>query len=224
MGLHLIIKRNPLSGLYALCDNTPCPDRSHASLAFDLLCGGAQILQLRMKNKTARGRREVAQYIMKLKQKFHFSFIVNDDPELVRDLGADGVHVGSDDLEVSACRRFLGPLKYIGYSAHSLREAREAEAAGADYVAFGAIFPSPSKGPGHPVQGIRNLKKVVSSLQVPVVAIGGITHENVPSVLKTGVTAVAMISALAAAPNVTSATQQMVQIMREFLHPGPKST
>jgi len=213
MGYHLAIKGDSLKGLYALCDNTPCPGRSHFSLAFDLLCGGAPILQLRMKGVSLKKRREVAQRIMRLKRQFFFCFIINDDPELVRDVGADGAHVGLGDLSVDACRRFLGPSKLIGYSAHSLEEAREAEAAGADYVAFGAIFPSPLKGPGHPVQGVKRLRRVVSSLSIPVVAIGGIDHNNVQSVLETGVASVAMISALAGASNVICATRQMMELI-----------
>ena len=205
-----------IAGLYSICDNAPCPNRSPAELAQVLLQGGARILQLRMKGATSVERREVAQQILQLKQRFSFCFLINDDLELVREVGADGVHVGADDLPVDACRRFLGPLKYIGYSAHTLAEVQAAEVAGADYVAFGAIFPSPLKGPGHPVQGVGHLKKVVRSVQIPVVAIGGITDENVASVLKTGVAAVAMISALTGSVDVTGATCQMVRQVRQY--------
>lgn len=201
----------PIAGLYAICDNTPCPGRSHLSLAFQLLCGGARILQLRMKGAEHEQRREVARSLRALKRQFAFCFIINDDVELVREVGADGVHVGADDLSVSGCRRFLGPSRYVGYSAHTLAEALAAAAGGADYVAFGAIFPSPLKGPGHPIQGVRQLKKVVRMVPVPVVAIGGITSANVASVARTGVAAVAMISALTGAPDVIGATWEVVR-------------
>lgn len=205
-----------ITGLYAICDNSPCPGRSHLMLARSLLAGGARILQLRMKGASSGARRAVAREILQLKLKTRFIFIINDDLELARAVGADGVHVGADDPALGACRRFLGPGKLLGYSAHSLEEAKRAETAGADYVAFGAIYPSRLKGPGHPVQGLAGLKKVLRAVEVPVVAIGGINHGNVQETLATGVSTVAAISALNAAPNVTVATRLLQVAINEY--------
>lgn len=202
-----------IQGLYAVCDNSPCPDRPLTDLAEELLLGGASTLQLRIKGPdelSRERRRAAAGHIAQLKGKFPFCFIINDDLELARDLAADGVHVGADDPGIAECRRYLGSSKIIGYSAHSLKEAREAEQAGADYVSFGAIFPSPTKGPDHPVQGLKRLRHVVETLTVPLVAIGGITEDNIQDVMKTGCAAAAMISALVAAPNVITATRMML--------------
>ncbi len=203
-----------IKGLYALCDNTLCPQRPLSWLAEQLLLGGAPTVQLRVKGQdplTTRRRQEAAQTIQKLKQRFRFNFIINDDPVLAQTLGADGVHVGSDDLPIAHCRRLLGPAKLIGYSAHSLTEAYAAEQAGADYVALGAIYPTRNKGPDHPIQGLDKLKELVRTVSIPVVAIGGINLSNIREVADTGVNAVAMISALTCAPNVISATREMIR-------------
>jgi len=131
-----------------------------------------------------------------LKSCYDFLWIVNDDLEIACEIGADGVHVGKDDPPIEECRALLGPEKIIGYSSHALEEAVEAERRGADYVAFGAIFPTSTKGPGHPVQGLEKLKEVVRAVKIPIVAIGGINRNTIKDVLATGVASVAMISAL----------------------------
>lgn len=208
-----------IKGLYTICDASSCRGTSLPALAEQLLCGGATILQLRVKGRdepARRQRRVAAKAIMNLKTRFRFLFIVNDDPLLARDLGADGVHVGEDDTPIAHCRRLLGPHKLIGYSSHQLEEAQAAQTAGADYVAFGAIFPSPTKGPGHPVQGLSRLQALTAQLRIPNVAIGGINQENVADVLAAGADAVAMISALNRAPNAISATRQMVNRIQQF--------
>ena len=157
--------------------------------------------------------REVAQSILKEKEKYSFTFILNDYVELALELRVDGIHVGENDLPIAKIKRMIetndhAPL--LGYSSHSIEEAKQAVKDGADYVAFGAIFPTKTKGPGHPIQGIEKLKELVKEIPVPVVAIGGITKENIDSVLETGVDSIAMITALTQAPNVEEATRYFV--------------
>lgn len=189
-----------IKGIYALCDNSLSPHRSHVEIAKALLSGGVQILQLRMKGeKNPKRVLETARAILEFKKRFTFIFILNDFVELAAELPIDGVHVGQDDLKVEETRRAVGPNTLIGFSSHSLNEARDAEQRGADYVAFGAIFSTATKGPGHPIQGLEKLKKVVSTLRIPVVAIGGINRNNFREVTATGVAAIAMIGALAGA-------------------------
>ena len=187
------MRESPIRGLYGIVDNV--------ELAGSLLEGGARILQLRMKDRPAAEVAEVARSILRLKPRYDFIFVINDHLDLARELDADGYHGGKDDPPIDAARKILGPDKLIGCSSHSVEEAVEAETAGADYIAFGAIYRSPSKGHNHPVQGIKRLKEVVSRLAVPVVAIGGIGRDNIKEVLSTGVVSVAMISALANAPD-----------------------
>jgi thiamine-phosphate pyrophosphorylase len=193
-----------IRGVYAILDTGVSAGEDLVRFAEDYLRGGVRIIQLRDKGGSP-ARRDIAAGIAALKKDFDFLFVVNDDLELARRVGADGVHVGKGDPSVEECKKVVAcrgevtsPLR-VGYSAHSLDEAIEAERRGADYVAFGAIFPTPTKGPGHPVQGLEKLREVVRSLKVPVVAIGGIARGNVKDVLATGVHSVAMISALAKA-------------------------
>ncbi|MBI2081994.1 MAG: thiamine phosphate synthase [Deltaproteobacteria bacterium] len=185
-----------LAGLYTIADTHSSRNLSPREIALMYLQGGATTLQLRMKGAPADQVFQAAREIVGLKELFNFRLIVNDSLEVAREINADGYHGGKEDPSIEEARRILGPRKLIGYSSHSVAEALEAEKRGADYVAFGAIFPSPSKGHDHPVQGIEKLREVVSLLNVPVVAIGGIGRDNIKRVLSTGVSMVAMISAL----------------------------
>lgn len=204
-----------IQGLYAICDTSFSPQYSHLELAEKILSGGCKILQLRMKGeKNLEKIKQVTQDILKLKESFSFTFILNDQVELAAALPVDGVHIGQDDLPISVTRQIIGPNKLIGYSSHSLEEALNAEKAGADYVALGAIFPTQSKGPGHPIQGLERLKKVVQSVKIPVVAIGGINTSNIASVLETGTPCIAVITAISKAPNPSQATQKLLQFFQ----------
>ncbi len=194
-------KKDRIFGLYAILDASLMADTDPEELATDYLEGGARILQLRDKKRMASAEagkifRRRAHTIAALRKRYPFTFIVNDDLEVASAVEADGIHVGKDDFSIGECRKRLGPSALIGYSSHSLEEALQAEREGADYVAFGAIYPTRHKGPGHPLQGIEKLRHVVQSLQVPVVAIGGIGRDNIKDVLATQVASVAVISAL----------------------------
>ncbi len=202
-------------GIYGICDNSPAPEKSHRDIAERLLQGGIKILQLRMKGETDLAKvRLAAESILGLKRDFDFTFILNDFVELAAELGIDGVHLGKDDESLEVARRRLGTDRLIGYSSHSLPEALEAQAKGADYVAFGAIFPTALKGPGHPVQGTAKLRDLVRQIKIPVVAIGGINRTNIREVKATGVAAVAMIGALAGAPDPVAEARWFEQYWR----------
>jgi thiamine-phosphate pyrophosphorylase len=201
-----------IRGLYAICDSTFSPQYSHVELAEKILEGGCQLLQLRMKGEKDISKvKKSAEAILELKKKFPFTFILNDYVELAAALPVDGIHVGQDDLPIPVTRQIVGPDKIIGYSSHSPEEAIAAEKAGADYVALGAIFPTQTKGPGHPVQGVETLRRVVKSVKIPVVAIGGISLDNLDSVLKAGASAFAVITALSKAKDVSASTRDFVR-------------
>lgn len=203
--------KEKIKGLYAICDTRFSPQYSHLELAEKILRGGCKIIQLRMKGEKDLSKvKRAAEEILELKRKFSFTFILNDTVELAAALPVDGVHVGEDDLPIAVTRQIIGPHKLIGYSSHSLEEALNAEKEGADYVALGAIFPTQTKGPGHPVQGLEALQKVVKNLKIPTVAIGGIQRSNIQSVIQTEVSAIAMITALSQAEDIPKTTQEFI--------------
>ncbi|QQR79753.1 MAG: thiamine phosphate synthase [Deltaproteobacteria bacterium] len=189
-----------LQGLYAIIDEGVLIGEDLVRVAQDYLEGGIKIIQYRHKHRHESTQSyqkylQRAEAIGALRSQYAFTYIINDDLDAFQKVGADGIHVGKDDFSIEECRKQVGS-KIIGYSSHSLAEALEAEKRGPDYVAFGAIFPTTTKGPGHPIQSVEKLKVVVESLKVPVVAIGGIGRDNVQDVVETGVAMVAMISAL----------------------------
>lgn len=205
-----------IQGIYALCDTSLNPALDHLELARALLEGGVPILQLRMKGEKDLGRvRRVTEGILALKDRYDFCFLLNDYVELAAELRVDGVHVGQDDLAPREARQILGPGRLIGYSSHGYEEAVAAADSGADYVALGAIFPTATKGPGHPVQGLETLRRVVQGVSVPVVAIGGINRNNFASVVATGVSAVAMIGALTLAPDIGAEARWFVEAFQK---------
>ncbi|MDO8526358.1 MAG: thiamine phosphate synthase [Deltaproteobacteria bacterium] len=203
-----------ISGFYAIADNSFRPDLTPVDLARAYVEGGCRLIQLRVKDDVRcpmSDVRKFAEAIMVLKKKYDFTFIMNDHVDIALEVGADGVHVGADDMPVDQVRRQVGAKMLIGYSSHSISEALEAQKAGADYVAFGAIFPTKTKGPGHPVQGLDRLRELVTAVPIPVVAIGGITRGNFKNVMETGASAIAMITALTDSPNIEQEARFFVE-------------
>jgi len=204
-----------IAGLYAIADSGSTPTANLPGFVRSVLEGGCRLVQLRMKGTPATDDifLATARAILELKQQWAFTFIVNDHADVALEIGADGVHVGAGDESVASIRKRAGRRLVIGYSSHAVDEAIAAAADGADYVAFGAIYPTATKGPGHPVQGLARLTEVVRQVSAPVVAIGGIGRAHVQPVLATGASAIAMINALARAPDVVSETRWFVETM-----------
>ena len=136
-------------------------------------------------------------------------FIVNDHTDIALAVDADGVHLGQDDLPVEEARRLLGKDRIIGVSTHSADQARAAQAAAADYIGFGPVFTTKTKDAG-PLQGVENLSNIRKTVSLPVIAIGGITNENIGGVLGAGADGVAVISAILSAPDLREAAREMV--------------
>jgi len=177
------------------------------------LRGGARVVQYRNKAADERLRHEQALQIARLCRGAGACFIVNDSIELARDVAADGVHLGKGD-DVGAARALLGPGKLIGVSCYNqLWRARDAVAQGADYVAFGSFFPSPTK-PGA-VTASRDLLRAAKEFSLPVVAIGGITPDNAAGLIEAGADAVAVVSAVFDAPDVERAARRIAGLFAE---------
>jgi hydroxymethylpyrimidine kinase/phosphomethylpyrimidine kinase/thiamine-phosphate diphosphorylase len=193
-----------IKGLYLITDH----DERLAERVSDALGGGVSVLQYRNKEKDYQSRLAEGRELRQLCESRKVTFIVNDDSLLAAELGADGVHLGQEDGSVSEARRILGAGKIIGVSTHTLQEAVRAEAEGADYIGFGAMYPTGSKEVRH-LPGPAELKPVKESVSIPVVAIGGITRDNACPVIDAGADAVAAISSILSHPEPGLAATEM---------------
>ncbi|HEX9301647.1 MAG TPA: thiamine phosphate synthase [Casimicrobiaceae bacterium] len=192
-----------IAGLYAVTPDLADIGELGARVAA-ALAGGAAAVQYRNKTADARCRREQAMTLARIHAARGALFIVNDDPALAAEIGADGVHVGEDDGSIAAAREIVGPDRIVGVSCYNdFARAQAAVAAGADYVAFGSFFPSAVK-PAARRADIELLEQA-RGLPVPVVAIGGITAANASTLFRAGADAVAVISAVFDAPDVEAA-------------------
>lgn len=198
-----------IRGLYAITDAQGLQRRDYAARIEAALRGGARVLQYRDKTHDAARRRQQAQTLAHLCARYHALFIVNDDIELARAVGA-GVHLGRDDGAVTAARAAIGDLP-IGVSCYNeLARAQAAVAAGADYVAFGAFFPSPTK-PNAAV-ATPALLQAARDLPLPRVAIGGITPDNGAALLAAGADALAAIDGIFAHTDIETAARRYADL------------
>ena len=200
----------PIKGLYAVT-----PDVADTALLLakveTVLAAGARLLQYRNKSADAARRGEQARALRAVCRRHAATLIINDDVTLARAIDADGVHVGADDPALAIAREQLGSQKIIGVSCYDdLQRARAAATQGADYVAFGSFFASAVK-PGA-VRAPLSVLPAARALGVPVVAIGGITLDNAGGLIAAGADAVAVISALFAAPDPAGATRNFCRL------------
>ena len=200
------------SRLYLIIDPLDT-GRDPLALTRAMLAGGARLLQLRLKTTATGDLLATAEAIRDLTTAAGATFIVNDRADVARACGADGVHLGQNDLPVAAARTVLGPGPLIGLSTHSETQLADARSAGADYIAFGPIFATTSKSAADPVLGCERLQIVRGLTTVPLVAIGGITAATAPAVLAAGADAVAVIAAIVRAPDVERATAELLALV-----------
>lgn len=198
-------------GVYAITPDTA--DTGHLLTQVEsALAGGVAAVQYRDKSGDVARRHEQASELVALCHQYGVPLIVNDDLRLADLVDADGVHLGRDDGSLTAARLILGPEKFIGASCYqSLDLARAAQAAGADYVAFGSFFASPTK-PAAPRASLDLLREAAPAIHVPLVAIGGITLANAPQLIDAGANAIAVLSALFDAPDIRAAARDLNQL------------
>lgn len=170
---------------------------SHAEQIVKLSKGGATVVQLREKIDSPAKFYDEAKAALRVAREHHVGLIINDRVDIALALKVDGVHLGQDDLPPAAARRILGPRAIIGFSTHNLQQARHAAYMPIDYVAIGPIFATTTKRSSNPAVGLENVSLVRQAVgTIPLVAIGGITAENMDLVFNAGVDAVAIISNL----------------------------
>lgn len=197
------------SPLYAILDRSVARGRDLPGLLDAVLAGGCRLVQLREKTMPLGDLLPLARSLARRCREVGALLIVNDRADLALAAGADGLHVGQDDLPARQARGLLPPGMILGVSTHDPEQARRAVADGADYVAVGSIFPTTTKA-GSQLVGPELIRRVRPEVPVPLVGIGGITAENAPSVLGAGADAVAVISALCAAPDPEAATRALL--------------
>jgi len=200
-----------IEGLYAvtpdLRDSVALCDKVVAALA-----GGVRLVQYRSKSADTVRQAEEAAALASVCRRFRARLIVNDDVQLAKSCGADGVHLGADDVPVAQARRILGPDALIGASCYSsLQLASRAAADGADYVAFGAVFQSSTK-PGALPVSLSLLSEARSTIELPIVAIGGISAHNAGRVIEAGADAVAVVTGLFDAGDIESEARRLLEI------------
>lgn len=195
--------------LYPIIDTAYVPLSQVETRLEEVIQGGASIIQLRDKNGTSRKLYELALKCREITASFNIPLIINDRLDIAQAVKADGVHLGQDDLPVRVARKILGPHKFIGVSVINLEEARRGYEDGADYVSISPVFPTVSKNDIREPAGLEVLRQVKAALPIPVIAIGGITEENLGRVFATGCDGVAVISAIFAQQNVKEATRRL---------------
>lgn len=199
--------------LYAILDRAVSGGRDLREILDAVIAGGCRMVQLREKEWSVRQLLPLAQELREQARKAGATFIVNDRLDVALAVEADGLHVGQDDLPAPIARRLLRPGMILGVSSHSLQQARQAQADGADYVAVGSIYPTTTK-PGFELVGLELLRQARPVIRVPLVAIGGITPGNVGEVIRAGADGVAVISALCSAADPAQVTRQFLERIR----------
>jgi thiamine-phosphate pyrophosphorylase len=188
--------KDRLKGLYAITDENLIPEKHFNQIVESALQGGVKIIQYRDKSNDQEKRLRQSSKLRLLCQKYKSLCIINDDIELAKEINADGVHLGKDDSSIAEARRVLGNDAIIGVSCYNdLSIAIDAERNSADYVAFGAVFRSPTK-PNSAIAGLDIISKAKSRLSIPICVIGGITDTNIQQVVEHGSDMAAVISSL----------------------------
>lgn len=207
-----------LRGLYVITDTHLIPRDRFVETVEAAVRGGATMVQLREKSTPQEEIVRLGRELLAVTRRYGALLIVNDHPTVAREIGADGVHVGREDPPVSEARAILGPHAIIGASCYGeVTRAVDAEHAGADYVAFGTPFPSPTKSKRTDLP-LSIFQEVKHRVRVPVFAIGGITVDNVRLVIEAGADGIAVVSGVFGAPDVEAAARALAQL---FSPPSP---
>jgi thiamine-phosphate diphosphorylase len=197
------------SHFYAMVD--PLAGHEPVALARMLVESGARVLQLRLKDAGGRDFLDAARAIAAICREAGAMLLVNDRVDIAMLSGAAGVHLGQTDLPLAAARGLMGSAAIIGISTASVEQAREAEAGGADYIGFGALYPGGAK---HIVKGRgpAGVREIRAAVKIPIVAIGGITEQTVPEVLAAGADAAAIISDVVYAPDIPAKVKRILAL------------
>ena len=201
--------------LYAITDRSWTGEKSLYEQIEEALKNGVSCLQLREKNLDEDEFIKEAKKTAALCKKYNIPFIVNDNVNVAIASNADGIHIGQDDMDIKKVRSLVGEKMIIGVSAHTVKEAREAEKNGADYIGIGAVFNTSTKNDVMQVS-YEKLKSICEAVSIPKVAIGGINKDNISKLKGSKVDGVAVISAIFGAKDIGSATKELSILAKEL--------
>ncbi len=194
--------------LYAVTDRSWLKGRTLYEDVEKSLKGGATLIQLREKNMTFDDFIKSAEKILTLCRKYNVPLIINDNVEVALACGADGVHLGQSDTGIAKARQILGNSKIIGATAKTIEQAKKAQKDGADYLGSGAIFGTSTKNDAKKMD-METLRSITAAVDIPVVAIGGITGENIFMLKNTGIAGAAVVSGIFAQADIEKATENL---------------
>ena len=177
---------------------------------------GVTIIQLREKNLTTNQYYQLAKQVKEITDAYQVPLIIDDRLDICLAVDAAGLHIGDDELPVSVARQVLGPDKILGVTAKTVKRALEAETSGADYLGTGAIFPTTTK-ENAPITLISTLKTICQTVAIPVVAIGGLTSENIDQLVDTGIAGVAVVRDLMQAEDIEAKTQAFLTKLDDMI-------
>ena len=187
----------------------------------EALAGGCKCIQLRMKGSTDEEVRPIALKIKKLCKEQNATFLIDDRVQLVKELQIDGVHLGKNDMPIAEARKILGDDFIIGGTANTFEDVKAHYEAGADYIGCGPFRFTTTKEKLSPILGLEGYKEIIQKMKaenidIPIVAIGGITKEDIPEIMKTGVNGIALSGCILNAKDPASETHDIMEMMREF--------
>lgn len=205
--------------VYIITDRLLAGERPLPWVVEESLAGGAEIVQLREKNISTREFVELARRVKEIAGRYKANLIINDRVDVALAVGAEGVHLGEEDMPLKVAREILGRRAIIGMSVATVQEAEIASREGADYLGVGAIFSTPTKTEAAPV-GLDRLKEIKKAVRLPLVAIGGINPGNAGDVIKAGADGIAVVSAVMTAESPRRAVEELREEARKAILAG----
>jgi thiamine-phosphate pyrophosphorylase len=205
--------------LYAILDLSYVAADGAEAVTGDLIRGGADLIQLRGKKESIAELTRLAEKLHRLTNSAGVPLIINDHPEIARDIPLEGLHLGQDDISIAAARKIVRRACWMGKSTHSLAQATAAAAEDADYIGFGPLFATPTK-PDYPPIGVGDIRRAHELVQLPIFCIGGIKLDNLSAVIAAGAKRVVIVSGLLQREDIAAATRAA----KKLLFPNQQST
>jgi thiamine-phosphate pyrophosphorylase len=202
-----------MRGIYLVTDRSLCPKRSIKDLVLQAAQGGVAYVQLREKDLPTRLFVQEAQMIRELLSPYKIPLIINDRVDVALACGAEGVHIGQEDMPYAIARKLMGPKAIIGLSVEEWKDVEDAQTLDVDYIAVSPVFSTPTKTDTKGAWGLSGLAEIKAYSRHPLVAIGGINESNAADVVKAGTDCIAVVSAICAADNPAAATNHFRNII-----------